>query len=73
MVFFIIVFDIYKNVHVQKFPQFFGISFSFIYIQMSKTLSVRYYQETKEILQQKAHERYQKLSNKEKEKMQQYH
>ena len=40
---------------------------------MSKTLSVRYYQENKEILQQKAHERYQKLSNKEKEKKQQYH
>ena len=35
---------------------------------MSKNLSARYYQENKERLQKKAHERYQNLSKEEKEK-----
>ena len=37
---------------------------------MSKFLSAKYYQENKDILQQKACQRYQNLSKKEKEKMQ---
>ena len=39
---------------------------------MSKNLSGKYYQENKERLQKKAHERYQNLSKEEKEKKQQY-
>ena len=39
---------------------------------MSKNLSAKYYQEHKERLQKKAHERYQNLSKEEKEKKQQY-
>ena len=35
---------------------------------MSKKLSTKYYQESKERLQTKAHERYQNLSKEEKEK-----
>ena len=38
---------------------------------MSKTLSAKYHQENKERLQQRACERYQNLSNEEKEKKQQ--
>ena len=38
---------------------------------MSKNLSAKYYQENKERLQKKAHERYQNLSKEEKEKRQQ--
>ena len=39
---------------------------------MCKTLSAKYYQQNKERLGKKAHERYQYLSNKEKQKKQQY-
>ena len=39
---------------------------------MSKNLSAKFYQEYKKRLQKKAHERYQNLSKKEKEKKQQY-
>ena len=39
---------------------------------MSKNLSANYYQENKERLQIKAHERYQNLSKEEKEKKWQY-
>ena len=39
---------------------------------MFKNLSAKYYQENKERLQKKAHERYQNLSKEEKEKKQQY-
>ena len=39
---------------------------------MSKNLSAKYYQENKEWLQKKAHERYQNLSKVEKEKKRQY-
>ena len=35
---------------------------------MPKTLSVKYYQENKEIIQKKAHKRYQNLSKEEKQK-----
>ena len=40
---------------------------------MYKTLSAKYHQENKERLQQRACERYQNLSNEEKEKKQQYY
>ena len=39
---------------------------------MPKNLSVKYYQENKEKLQKKAHEKYQNLSKEEKEKKLQY-
>ena len=39
---------------------------------MSKNLSAKNYQENKEKLQKKAHERYQNLSKEEKEKKRQY-
>ena len=39
---------------------------------MSKNLSAKYYQESKESLQKKACERYKNLSKEEKEKKQQY-
>ena len=39
---------------------------------MSKNLSAKYYQENKEKLQKKAHERYQNLSKEEKEEKQHY-
>ena len=39
---------------------------------MPKTLSAKYYQENKEIIQKKAHKRYQNLSKEEKQKKQQY-
>ena len=39
---------------------------------MPKKLSTKYYQENKERLQKKAHERYQNLSKEGKEKKQQY-
>ena len=44
----------------------------FIYIKISKTLSAKYYQENKGILQKKVCERYQNLSKGEKEKKRQY-
>ena len=44
----------------------------FIYIKMSKYLSVSYYQENEERLQKKAPERYQNLTKEEKEKKRQY-
>ena len=40
----------------------------FAYIKMSKDLSAKYYQNKKERLQHKAHERYQSLSKEEKGK-----
>ena len=57
--------------------QFFIIVFYnlfFIYIKMSKNLSAKYYPENKERLQKKkkARERYQNLSEEEKEKKWQY-
>ena len=39
-----------------------------MYIKMSKTLSARFYQESKERLQKKACKKYQHLSKEEKEK-----
>ena len=39
---------------------------------MSKNLSAKYYQENKERLEKKANERYQNLSNEEKERKPQY-
>ena len=39
---------------------------------MSKSLSVKYYEENKERLQKKARERYQNVSKEKKEKKQQY-
>ena len=39
---------------------------------MSKNLSAKYYQENKERLEKKANERYQNLSNEEKERKLQY-
>ena len=50
----------------------FFIIFFFIYIKVSKNLSAKYYQESKERLQKKARERYQNLSKEEKEKKRQY-
>ena len=44
------------------FYRFFFIIFFNIHIKMSKNLSAKYYQENKERLQKKAHERYQNLS-----------
>ena len=47
---------------------FFLYNFSFIYVKMSKNILAKYYQESKERLQQKARERCQNLSKEEKEK-----
>ena len=44
----------------------------FIYIKITKNLLAKYHQENKEILQRKAHERYQNLSKEEKDKNQQH-
>ena len=44
----------------------------FFYIKITKTLSVKYYEENKERLQKKARERYKNLSKEEKEKKRQF-
>ena len=54
-----------------NFSLIFFITF-FIYIKLSKNLSVRYYQENKERLQKKDREIYQNISKEEKQKKRQY-
>ena len=63
---------IFLNLPINPLFRTFFINFVdnsfFIYIKMSKNLPAKYYQENKERLQRKAHERYQNLSKEEKEK-----
>ena len=47
---------------------FLYVCFSCVYIKMPKTLSAKYYQVNKKILQKKACQRYQNLSKEEKKK-----